>query len=511
MKRLFLTLLVAVVFISANLRAQDGRNQVNYGTLAQQFSGNNSNGDATSAVLPSVALANGFGTYLDNPAATALIDDSYFSIGYYANQTNSENTYLGDISNTDGGLGRLSNIGVIYSAPTLRGSLVFGGGYTLNNSVNRRNYFSAKNTSYTITDEFKNPGSQYYDIAFNTFAIDYYDVEQTQLESIFRIGFTPSSFPGIYQDAEIINTSNTGEFSFFVASEFLKNVFMGASVAVVTGNHSYTRNFLESDLDNVYNGDFLFADEYGEGGTDVHSVLLNDQIDSEILGSSIRLGFLNKVSQHFSIGASYLLPTKLYITEKYSSFIRTTFDDASTSEDFFSGDFSYEIRKPAQFNFGLALVDLNGLSISTSSEWINYGSTEVFLTTDPDLAFEDIAYLKDEEDLINLGIDRDYTWVTNIKAGAVYDFSQGVEVRLGGGWLPGKSREYSADKWYMAGGLGIALSRDIYLDVSSQYSQWNDRSVIYEFATDDFGATHSELVDEKYSQFNILVGLKFKF
>ena len=511
MKRLFFTLLMGGLLLTQS-QAQDGRNQINYGTLAQQFSTHNINGDAHSSVLPSVAIANGFGTYIDNPAATALIMDSYFTFGYFGNQATSDNQYLGNTSSIDGQLGRISNVGVIYSAPTTQGSLVFGGGYTLDNSVNRLNYLSAENTESTITDQFKNSSSQYYDIAYESFAIDYFDVEGTQIESIFRIGFEPGSFPGIYQDVDITHKSNTGEISLFAATEFQKNLFIGASFALVTGSHSYQRNFLETDKDYVYEGDFLFADENGQGGTDIHSILLKDNIDSEILGTDLRVGFLSKALPHVHVGASYLLPTKLYITESYSSSIRTTFDDGSNSdENSISGDFSYEIKKPAQLNLGLALVDVQGFTVSASTEFINYGSTEVILTSDPNLAFEDITALRDDENLINSGIESDYNWVTNIKAGASYAFMNGYELRAGGGWFPGRSSNYSADRWQLAGGLGIPLSREIFLDVSTQYMQWNDRSKVYEFYNDQIGATEVETVDESFSQINVLVGLKFRF
>jgi hypothetical protein len=497
--------------LSTGLFAQDGRNPVNYGTLAQQFISNTINGDAASASIPSVAIANGYGSFVDNPAAVALFNNSFFSIGYLSNNTNNNSIYLGSETGLEGGMGRLSNMGFIYSAPTTRGSLVFGGGYNLSNSQNRMGNISAFNENNSITDLFKDPGSQYYDMAFNTYATDYYDEEQTIRESIFRIGFDPNDFQGIYQDAEVQNRFNVSELSLFTATEFQKNLFLGVSVALQTGSQSYTRNFLESDTDNIYNYNFLFADELGEGGTDIYSIYLNDEITSSIIGSSIRLGFLNKISKNINVGASYLIPTKLYITEEYSSILTTNFDDGTFSEDSFAGDFTYAIKKPGQFNFGVALIDIANLTITASSEWINYSGTEVLLTIDQNLNFDQKTALRDEEQIMNENIDADYQMVTNLKGGLIYTFANKSQIRLGGGNLPAKTTLVDARKWYMSGGFGYAISANLFLDVSAQYLKWNDRSIVYDYVNNGAGQWRSESVQESLSQLNVWVGLKVKF
>lgn len=225
MKTRLFSLVLGGLFLTQSVIAQDGANQITYSTLAQQFVQNNQNGDAHSTILPSVAIANGFGSFIDNPASVALITDTYFSIGYLSNHAENTNTFKNVSSTIDRQLGRFSNIGLIYSAPTDQGSLVFGGGYTVNNSINRNNLLAAQNSTSTITDVFKQSGSSYNDIAFETYAIDYADVQQTQLESIFRIGFEPGTFPGIYQDVEVIQTSSIGELSLFCGYEFQQNLF----------------------------------------------------------------------------------------------------------------------------------------------------------------------------------------------------------------------------------------------------------------------------------------------
>lgn len=512
MKRLFFILLMAGVFAPVNVVGQDGQNPVQYSSLAQLFSSINMNGDANANVIPSVAVQNGFGSFLDNPASMALINKSYFNTGLVSNYSEQSNSYLGNNLTFDNNHTQFGNIGLIYSVPTERGSLVVGGGYTLNNQINRTSLLSGYNEQSTITDVFKNEASDYNNIAFEAYAIDYADVEQTTLESIFRIGFTPSNFPGIQQDAEIKQRGSIGEYSIFMASEIQKNLFLGASLGVTHGDYSYERYFLESDSEDAYNGDFIDTDSQGNGGTDVADVLLEDQFDSKIVGTNIRAGLLYKLLTNLNIGASVLLPTKFVVTEDYYSEITTNLDDGRTPfGDSYSGEFSYSVRRPGQLNLGMALEDLNGITISTALEMIDYRNTDIDLTRDNDLGFRDIAALREQEAVFDSLMNADYNLVTNLKAGLKYKSYTGFEIRGGFGLFPGKSSNYSADKFVLSGGLGIPLSREIYLDITTQYTRWNDRSILYEYFDPQSGQERFESVDETISQINLMVGFKYRF
>jgi hypothetical protein len=512
MKRLFFILLVVGVFSPATVLAQDGQNPIRYTSLAQQFSTINTNGDANANALPSVAVQNGFGSFLDNPASMALIGMSYFNAGLLSNYAEQSNSYLGNSTSFDNNNTRFGNIGLIYSVPTFVGSLVVGGGYTVNNNINRTNILSGYNDRSTITDVFKNESSDYNDIAFEAYAIDYADVEQTTLESIFRIGFAPGDFPGIQQDAEIKQRGVIGEYSLFMATEVQKNLFIGASLGVTYGDYSYERNFLEKDTENAYNGDFIDADSEGNGGTDVFNIVLEDQFESGIVGANIRAGLLYKLLPNVNIGASVLLPTRFVVTEDYYSEITTNLDDGRTPfGDNYTGEFSYSVRRPGQLNLGLALEDISGFTLSTAVEMIDYRNIDIDLTRDNDLEFGDIIDLREQEAAFDSVMNEDYNLVTNLKAGLKYQSNTGFEIRGGFGLLPGKGSNYSADKIVFSGGLGIPLSREVYLDITTQYTRWNDRSILYEYVDTQSGQERSESIDETISQINFMVGFKYRF
>lgn len=514
MKRLLFILLMAGVSSAPAVFAQDGQLQTNYSSLAQQLIYSSTNGDANASVLPSVAVDNGIGSYLDNPASMALINMSYFNAGLESGITDQTNAYLGNESIYNDSKVRFGNMGLIYQVPTERGTLVVGGGYTLNNSFNRTNLFSGLNTQSTITDVFKRPESDYYDIAFETYATDWGDVDQTFLESIFRIGFAPGNFPGIYQDGEISQQGSVGEYSVFLSTEFQRNIYAGISLGLEYGTFDYQRNFLESDLDNVYDGDFIEQDGAGNGGTDIDNILLYDEINSEIIGANLIAGVLYKILPNLNIGGSVKIPSKLAITEDYFSEITTNFDDGrSPFFDNFEGNFSYSVRRPFQWNAGIAIDNYEGFTLSGSVEFIDYSNTEVDLTSrsSDNLDFTQIAALREQENLIREQIQQDYNQVLNLKAGLKYQFISGFEIRGGYAFLPGKSSLTEADRTIFSGGLGVPLTRELYLDITGQYSEWNDRSLLYQYEDPVNGDLMSESISEDFSRINILVGFKYRF
>lgn len=512
MNRIGYLLLMVMVFLSVEIKAQDGVSQISYLNLAQQFSSTNVNGDANTSILPSVAMENGFGSFMDNPASMALISTSYFNFGYLSNTSDNESSYFGRTSAIDNTEGQLSNIGLVYRAPTDQGSFVLGGGYNVSTTFNRTNILNGRNGRSTITDAFKSSGSDYNSIAFETYAIDYADVEQTMLESIFRIGFDPGSFPGITQDAEISQMGSIGEFSLFTATEFQKNIFFGASIGLVSGTYKYRRDFREFDQFNDYDGDFIEPNSEGTGGTDINAIVLRDEIDSEIIGATIRTGLLFKILPKLNIGASVLFPSKLIVTEDYYSSLTTSFDDGRDNFfDDFDGEFNYSIRRPGQLNLGLAVEDLAGFSASISTELIDYRNTEIDLTRDSNLGFEEVIFLRNEQAIIDSTISADYKLVANLKGGLEYRIKSGIELRAGASLLPGKSSNFSADRFTLSGGLGVPLSRDLFLDITTQYTEWNDRSIMYEYFDTQSGDSMSESVGESINQLNILIGIKYRF
>ncbi len=497
-------------FIFSTAMAQDGYDPMSYSSLSQLFSSQQYLGSANSAIMPSVAMENGYASFIDNPAGMSLIKGSYLNLGYMSNRSEFNQIFRGNELLSDSKDDIFNNIGVVYKVPTRVGSLVIGGGIHTNSLYNRALGSSAFNNQSTITDVFKGESSDYRNIAFETYAIDYIDQAQTQLESILRIGFD-NGFPGTYQQSELTQNGRSREFAFFMGTEFKQNLHIGFSLGINEASHNISRNILEEDLDNFYDGDFIEQDENGENGTDINSIQLTDELDSDILGIEARIGAIYQIGQFLNLGASWSLPSKMEITEEYSSMITTNFDNLLDFFDSFEGEFTYAVTRPSKYSLGLAVNQLRGFDLSIAIDFISHNKTNIDLTYDQkSLDFDEVVFLRDQEKIITQSIGQRYRPVMNTRIGAQYRFKNGTEIRAGSSLLPSKSVQINETRRLYSGGIGIPLSRDFFLDITTQYIEWNDRSILYEYQDVLSSVSIQESISESNNLINVLIGIKIK-
>lgn len=494
--------------MSLTLSAQDGESPISYKSLALQMSSLNSNGDALSSVMPSVSSFNGYGSFIDNPASMALADGSFYSIGWLNQNNTQTNGYIGTSNEAKFSNTAFGNLSLVYKVPTDRGSFVLGGGYNLIAKDTDDTFLDALNQENSITDVFKQTGSDYNGIAFEAFAVDYRNDMSNEIESIFRVDDRPSGFVGINQFADITNRKDIGEFSVFASTEFQKNLFAGISLGLLNGSINYDRSFQEVDENNSYN-DGVIPPSGSDPATDIFSITLTDEIDTNFFGFTARAGVIYKPLPYLNLGASIVSPSKIFITESFYSNIRTEFDDNTFTdgdETTFSGEFEYAVTRPAEFKVGATLQDIGNLTISASAEYIDYSSTKIDFTVNTrELDPSDVAILKEDEKATNQSISSTYNAVVNFKAGASYSFNNDVRIIAGYTILPGKEDLYKFDKVVYSGGVSFPIADNIQLDLSGQYSGSDDRSIVYEFEN------NVQAVTKQKERLNILAGVKFRF
>lgn len=506
MKRLIL--LLSGIFLSVSTLAQDGESPISYKSLALQMSTLNSNGDALSSVTTSVSSFNGYGSFIDNPAAMALADGSFYSLGWLNQNNTQSNGYIGSLNETEFSNTTFGNLGLVYKVPTDRGSFVIGGGYNVISKDVDDTFINATNQDNSITDFFKQSGSDYNGIAFEAFAIDYRNDTSNEIESIFRVDDRPAGFLGIDQFAEIKNTRDIGEFSVFASTEFQKNLFAGISLGIINGSINYDRSFQEVDENNFYNDDVI-PPSGSDPATDIFSITLTDEIDTEFFGFTARGGIIYKPLPFLNLGASIVAPSKIFVMESFYSNIRTEFDDDTFTdgdETTFFGEFEYAVTRPAEFKVGATLQDIGNLTISATAEYIDYSSTKVDFTINTgNLDPSDVAILKEDEDATNQSISSTYNAVINFKASAAYSFTKDTKIIAGYALLPGKEDLYQFEEVVYSGGLTFPIAENIFLDLSAQYSSRSDRSIVYEFEN------NVQAVSKEKERLNILAGVKFRF
>lgn len=514
MRRILTFTLFIILFAGVNqLMAQNANNSLLYSKQAVLFGDQGSANDPISIIMPGTAFKSGFGSFIDNPASLALYKNSFAEFGLSFRNVEENTTYYGQPGTIDRQNNNVSNIGFLYSFPTIQGSFVVGAGYTQHAVFDRVMNFQARNDNSSITDNFKADGSPYQDIAFDTFATDYGDEFEDWDESIFRIGFDNfGDFLGIRQQGELVQNGYNGEYSVFFATEFQENFMVGASLGILTGRFNYSRIFQEIDEFNEYDSpDFIDSSGDGNGDTDIDRITLDDQIESSYAGFRARLGTLYRVNDKLSIGAGYTFPTTIEVDEIFDAEIITNFDNGAEFSAITDSEFSYNVKYPSRLSLGLGVNDFSGLSVSLSTEYTNYASTEI--------EFKESSLFEDEL-LENDFISDSYRSVWNMRAGVSYEFSKELTLRAGYRFLPSKFLDGDDDRNVYAAGAGFSVTDNIRFEIAAQYTQWDETSAVYDYAQYNYSVLpnsppevsfRSEEASRSVDRINLLGTVRLKF
>ena len=449
--------------------------------------------DPVSLVLPGMTEATGFGAYQQNPASMALFDESFLSFGLSSRFVDETGTYLGNSSNDSDNQTGVSDLGLVYKVPTTRGSLVVGGGYSQTTDFNRVLSASGRNQQSTITDFYNTTADDsLFFAAFDTYAIDFATIDSSfsETSSIFRIGF--QQFPGINQDIEMTERGGTGEYSLFLATEFIENLYVGGAIGYYSGTYTYRSEFLESDRENDYDVKFIDSNGDGNADTDIDNIVSEDRIDSEIRAFSAHLGLIYEVIPSFKVSASYEFPSKLFIDEQFNTEITTTFDNSVQFSDDAPGQFSYSITKPQRIKVGASFKGVPNLMLSGSAEAINY--------SDARIEFDELD-LNPLEDDINSQVDAAFNDVINLRGGLEYAFNNDFTSRFGYAYYP-NPKQLGSNRQFLSGGFSATLTKGLIFDFGLQYSFWEDQNALYSTPS------VTETVQEDVTRLHVMAGLR---
>lgn len=460
--------------------------------------------DAASMVMPGTTNATGFGAYQENPAAMALIDETFMSFSLSGQSVNETSDYLGNQSEFDNTQVTVGDFGFAYKVPTVRGSLVVGAGYSQSNDFNRALSGGGFNDESTITDFYalQPRDGDLNEAAFQVFAIDdvgYVENGDTTYvsESIFRFLPEEENYRGIDQNFELTEEGQMGEYSAFIATEFQENLMVGASIGVLNGEYSYRRDFLESDREGNYDDAFIPTDE---GDTDIDTILSEDRIEANFSGFSARLGLVYQPIDHLTLGAGYQFKNTVSIDENYNTDIRTTFDNGVVYEDDAPGEFSYKVRRPDRINAGFSVSDINNFTFSGAAEIVRYSQSRI--------EFEDIEFAEDENE-INANVQSSLEDVVNLRAGIEYEINPLFIPRVGYAYYPSTQQGYDAARNLYSGGFSAQVFENIVFDLGVQYTSWGDENQLYNY--DNGENITGEIATSDVNKWNIMGGLKFEF
>lgn len=476
----FLGAICITLIISSGLMGQNRFDALRY---SQTLPGN----DAATLGMSGASMTSyyGFGSIYQNPALAALARKSEFSFGLGFRDVSESGVYLSSQSKFDDQQSGISNIGYLFRFPTDQGSLVLGGGYNQIANFNRATSVNAFNGNHSIVDYFLiSPGDQYFETAYNTYAIDYDDFFEEYYNTL-RYDF---NYRGMNQYVEQKERGQLGEFNVFLSTEFQPNLFVGGSIGVVMGDYSYQRSFIEEDL----------AGNYRNAVYDIKTILNEDKINASVRGVNAKVGMMYRPIDGIRLAVNYTSRTKLDIDERYSTFIETEFytsdnEGFNVYSDTYEGRIDYNVTRPSILSAGFGIGLIPFVDLDVSFDRVNYSRIEM----------SGLGTIFDRDQ--NQSIRSDFEDVVNVKAGVSLNVSDKFVPRFGVAHYPSPRKSFDSGISFVSAGFSIGLTKNVLLDASVQFADFDDTLDLYSYGN---GVAS---VSQRVERVQGMIGVSFRF
>lgn len=415
-------------------------------------------------------IAEDFTAIYWNPAGLAQSSMSQFSFGLSNNSFGNTSSFYGLDQSLSTSSTTLNNLGLIYAVPTSQGSLVLALGYGRNSDFTTGLSFRGFNPSSSIIQAYAPDGQTTSDPAGNT-AWELYMANADSLSpNLFR--WDSKIMDSVTQSGKVIEGGGLNYFALAGAVEAARNLYLGLTLNFVSGSYSYTRNYSEEDLRDVYDASrFPF---------DFSSFSLLETVESDISGFNAKAGFLYRLSPEVRIGMAIKTPSWLTVRETFSSIGESHFDNGDAYQ-YPAGNVSpsrneYDVRTPFVLSAGLAW-EIRNLMFTGDVEFTDWTQMEF---KDPGGSFTDFSsHLQN----LNSRIKTDFQPTANLRGGLEFRFPD-AEMRLRGGfaYLPSPYQIDAAAnaQKYVTAGIGFDVEKVFAIDLGYAHGFWETSHVNYD-------------------------------
>lgn len=474
------TLFLVTLFISTFSAAQFSEDALRYSTR-----GTGVGSRALAMGNAYIGVSDDYSAALWNPAGLAQLRRLEFTGGISSFGLTNDATFLGRKASEEVTATSLDDIGFVFPFPTIKGSLVFAFGYNRIADYASTHSFNAYNNQSSIIPTLYDADPAY-DVAFSTFLtnIDGYSAVQKNVQ----------------QSALVKEGGNLGQWSFAGAIDVEENISFGISLNIVTGSYDYARNYLEEDINNVYNN--------AQANLPVDSAYLrfdkfyhDRYINSEISGGGFTFGMMYR-AERYRVGIIAKTPTSVTVKETYSDAGESVFDNAGTwqntptTKHSFEATNEYGVRSPWTLGVGASFYIIPELLIAADIEQTDWTQIQ----------WIDNSVLEKG----NSALQKEFRAVTSYRVGGEFDIPS-TDVRVRGGYAvtpsPYKNDPSSFDQVVYSAGAGIFLQRNVVLDGAVAFGSYKSFRNQYTFP----GITNASRTDEAISTTSINVTLSYRF
>ncbi len=397
-----------------------------------------------------------FSSSLINPAGLGTIKRDIFSISFNSNGFENSADFLNSSITSDRSNGNMNQISFVMPLPVKKGSAVFAFGYSQGKDFNSILEYDAFNNSNT---------SMIQDLtAFNDDIAYELGVSSPIFDSNGEYIEDQTSINGrLHQSGELVEKGSSNSWVMSGAAEVAKNLYLGGTFNIVSGNYTSNRTYQEDDYDNnTYTG---LLDPSDSSTAGFESFFINDIIDWDISGWDFRVGLLYKTDRILNFGVTVKFPTSYTIEEKYSIYGESFFTQNYFEVEYPADRFEYEISTPMEFSGGVS-ASFPFVTLNASAKFVDYSQLEFTNGFEKDELFEMNNAIEELfESTINWNFGAEFTLpypAMKIRGGFIYNPSPYV----------GDDAEF--DKKYITAGLGFPVTKKFLFDFAYVRGLWNN-------------------------------------
>ena len=414
-------------------------------------------------------VANDFSAIYWNPAGLGQLHMNELSFGLSNLSYGNKSTFFNNSQSFTNSATNLNDIGLVYSVPTRQGSFAIALGYGHDADFTTGLSFSGFNPRSSIIQSWAPDGASLNGSRNGNLA---YELWLADVDS-----FGPKDFrwnsqikDSLAQSGKVIEGGGLNRVSAAAAFEAAPDLFLGATVNVITGSYTYSREYFEDDFNNLY---------AGRQHWEFQSLSLLESVESDLSGFDIKLGMLYKYAPNSRIGFSIKTPS--WIT------VRETFSQSGTSEYYVADEpyhpksssyiaadneqNEYDATTPFVFSAG-GSYGIQSLMVAADIEYTDWTQMEFRNANSRLLAF-------------NTQIKEEFRPTLNLHLGAEYEVVPSIlQLRGGFAYLPSPYAGDPSDfaRKYVTGGLSFVAQNAIIIELGFARGFWKNYRLNYDYS-----------------------------
>ena len=397
-----------------------------------------------------------FSSSLINPAGLGTIKRDIFSMSFNSNSFTNSNSFLNYSNETERSNGNINQMSLVMPLPVKKGSAVIAFGYSQGKDYNSIVNFEALNNNNTSLANF---------LTYSDFIVDREFAWDLGLNSEVPGNTDEYETPingGLYQQGDIVTSGTLDSWVMSGAVEVAKNLFIGGTFNIISGEYRNNRHYEEDDYsNNIYTGLVDTSEVLTDG---FESFAINDIITWDMSGWDFRLGLLYKINNFLNFGANIKFPTNYTVKEKYSIYGKSVFTNNYFELDDPGEKFEYEISSPMELSAGLS-ASFSLFTVNGSFKVVDYSQLEFTHGFNDDEMFE-----------LNNEIQEIFETTVNWNLGAEFTLPYPA-LKIRGGFIynpsPYIGDDTDFDKKYFTAGLGFPIAKKLLFDFAYVHGWWS--------------------------------------